>query len=241
MYNEANKGDLIKMKKAVFLLLLMAFSSLISCGEKGVTYTQIDDFSEYFTESNIEAANELVDSLDIVICNFVQQAEGSDYRLNREIDDQYYYEYAYLNDGSENLSQSLYLGSDIEEECKYYSVSSENKQEYKSGQDAVNEYNSIVETIINNVHSFINRPYKNLEEYLGENPTYSYYKGDDNSIKVIGNSDIGSGYIIYDAKSLLVKNYQVKGMYDNQTFYIEFHFLYPTVLAHKTPADIGYK
>ena len=229
------------MKKAVFLLPFMAFSSLISCGEKGVTYTQIDDFSEYFTEANIETANELVDSLDIVICNFVQQSEGFDYRLNREIDEQYYYEYAYLNDGSEHLSKSLYLGSNIEEDCKYYFVSSENEQKYKSGQDAIREYNSIVETIKNNVHSFINRPYKNIEEYLGENPTYFYYKGDDGSIKVTGNSDIASGYIIYDAKSLLVKNYQVKGMYDNQAFYIEFFFYYPTVLTHKTPTDIGYK
>lgn len=241
MYNEVNKGDLIKMKKAVFLLPFMAFSSLISCGEKGVTYTQIDDFSEYFTETNIETANELVDSLDTAICNFIQQSEGFDYRLNREIDDQYYYEYAYLNDGSENLSYSLYLGSDIEEDCKYFSVSSKNEQKYKSGQDAVNEYNSIVGTIKDNVHSFINRPYKNIEEYLGENPTYSYYKGDDGSIKVTGNSDVGSGYIIYDAKSLLVKNYQAKGVYNNQAFYIEFFFYYPTVLAHKTPADIGYK
>ena len=229
------------MKKAMIILPFVAFSSLISCGEKGVTYTQIDDFSEYFTETNIEAANELVDSLDIVICNYIQQAEGSDYRLNREIDDQYYYEYAYLNDGSENLSKSLYLGSDIEEDCKYYCVSTENEQKYKSGQAAVSEYNSIVETIINNVHSFINRPYKNLEEYLGENPTYSYYKGDDDTIKVTGNSDRGSGYIIYDAKTLLISNYQVKGVYNNQAFYIEFHFLYPTVLVHKTPADIGYK
>lgn len=229
------------MKKAMVLLPFIAFTSLIGCGEKGVTYTQIDDFSEYFTETNIETANELVDSLDIVICNFVQQSEGFDYRLNREIDNQYYYEYAYLNDGSENLSQSLYLGSDIEEDCKYYSVSTENEQEYKSGKSAVNEYNSIVDTITNNVHSFINRPYKNMEEYLGKNPTYSYYKGDDGSIKVTGNSDIGSAYIIYDAKSLLVKNYQVKGMYNNQAFYLEFFFSYPTVLAHKTPADIGYK
>ena len=244
------------MKKVAYLLIISLFS-LVGCNKnntKPVRYQAItnEEFFTYFAEDKQSEALAHFSTIDKVRFTNYQdlkyQGGYMKYTLNRDVDVNYYYEYAKMEDsGSTNVSQSLFIGDSDIDNCHYYEVSSSESAKVYIGSSAVAQYNYGVSNVRNMVtHSienylFLTKQYIDLDKIT----TSNYFLGDDNSIKIISyyvvEGNISSkATTIYDIDTLLVKSFRYDVDNESGKGYISVKFNYDMTFAHKTPRDIGY-
>ena len=241
------------MKKTAFLLLLPIFL-LAGCGDVGVKYKSIsqEEFLAYFSDDAKSTALANFSTIQKVRFTNYQDVKGSDYSmkytLNRDLDENYFYEYGKVVDNEgKGVSQALYLGDENVENCKYYQVSSSDPAKVDTGSTAISLYNDSVSNVRNMVsHSinnylFLTKQYMDLEKITSTD----YYLGDDKSIKVVSHCENDNqkdtATTVFDSETLLVKSARCE--FDNAEGkgYIKMSFKYNVSFAHKTPKDIGYK
>lgn len=242
------------MKKVVYLLLISLFS-LVGCNKnaKQVKYSSIseEDFLTYFSSEAKSSALANFSTIQKVRFANYQDVKSSTYSmkytLNRDLDENYYYEYAKMVDnGGTGVSQALYIGEENVENCKYYQVSSSDPTKVDTGSTAVSLYNDSVSNVRNMVSHSINNYLFFTKQYIDLEKVTStdYYLGDDESIKVVvrcsNDNQKDSATTIFDSETLLVKT--IRCDFDNVEGkgYITMSFKYNVSFTHKTPKDIGY-
>lgn len=245
------------MKKIISLVFLTSLFTLVGCnksnGKPAVKYEAIseEEFDAYFSsEAKSYALANFSTIQKVRVANYqeVKTTEYSmKYTLNRDLDENYFYEYAKMVSSEESgVSRSLYIGDEDTEKCSYYEVNSDGSS-VETGNTAISSYNYAVNNVRNMISNSINnylflaKGYMDLEKITAK----EYYLGDDESIKMIVSSDDtnfhGSVTTIFDSKTLLVKYCKYDIDSERGKGYIKTNFKYNVSFSHKTPKDIGYK
>ena len=242
------------MKKAVYLFLISLFS-LVGCNKntKQVKYSSIseEDFIAYFTDEAKASALENFSTISKIRFTNYQDVKYDGgfmkYTLNRDLDENYFYEYAKMEDGSGvSIAHSLYIGDNDIEKCNYYEVNA-HESTVKTGSEAVSSYEesaanvrNMVSHVIDN-YLFITKQYIQLDDITSS----KYYQGDDNSIKVVSycvkEDRNDSATTIIDKDTLLIKSARCDFNNAEGKGYVKMNFKYDVSFSHKTPKDIGYK
>ena len=243
------------MKKLVSLLFVLSSFTLIGCNQSSVSYKEVDSVDEYFTEAKVQAAKDAYASEDKTSIIFKQNYTGMDYKVIWEMDTNYFYEDSYqaINIGSQksiSRDKTLYLGSEVVEDCKYYIVEDGNNHEEKSGEEAVSKYNSSRVDVRKNIANGIGNPtyfLANIVSFPLDDAAVKYYLGSDNTLKyVFSNKDYKlNAYLIVDINTLVVTKLYVKyiTMVDEKNSLTITSSMSASLSCskHKTLEDIGWK
>ena len=247
------------MKRLIPLVFLTSLFTLVGCnkssGKPAVKYEAIsqEEFDAYFSDEAKSYALANFSTIQKVRFTNYQDVKTTGYSmkytLNRDLDENYFYEYGKMVDNSgTGVSHALYIGDEDTEKCSYYEVSSDGSK-VETGSDAISSYNYAVSNVRNMVsHSinnylFLAKDYMDLEKITAK----ECYLGDDESIKIIVSSDDNetnfhsSATLIFDSKTLLVKYSKCDINSAEGKGYIKSNFKYNVSFSHKTPKDIGYK
>lgn len=242
------------MKKFFSLLFVFSSLTLSSCNKTEVTYSKIDNLDEYYTAEKVQAAKENFASSDKLTLSFKQAYTGMTYDAKWELDTNYMFEDSkQVVDVKEekytSIGKSLFLGSEVIEECRYYLVDIDSQTAY-SGEDAVNKYNSAKNDVRNNVYNCFDDPTWFLSQFLGElksSAETNYYVGSDKTIKITltNKSSKLNSYVIVDINTLMLKKmyakYNVPVSESESLSIVVSAYSSPTCSKHKTLKDIGWK
>ena len=232
------------MKKYYAIVLPLMILSLVGC-KKGVTYTEVDDISMYYSEDNVAATKLAAGQLNIGILSSTQTADGMDYQIKRTIDLNYSYQYSKATqNGTTLIGKDLYLpnfeDADLAQAYEILITDGEPTQEFKSGNYVNETYSGHVNTFRTLVTNYIDNPLHTAKLYIEGNPhNLMWYKGSDGTLKVTCTNEdksIRASTIIY-AKTLYVKKTTL--IWDAHGSF-SYGFSYPKSVKHKTPADIGW-